>query len=71
MHGFVPHLTLAAVAAGADALFLETHPNPMQAKCDAASQLDLSNFENLMKMAIAVRKAVGTPENVGMMSPAK
>lgn len=68
---FVPHLTLAAVAAGADALFLETHPNPMQAKCDAASQLDLSNFENLMKMAIAVRKAVGTPENVGMMTPTK
>ncbi len=66
---FVPHLTLAAVAAGADALFLETHPDPMSAKCDAASQLALSNFENLMKMAIAVRKAVGTPENVGMMSP--
>jgi 2-dehydro-3-deoxyphosphooctonate aldolase (KDO 8-P synthase) len=66
---FVPHLTLAAVAAGADALFLETHPEPMTAKCDAASQLRLSNFENLVTMAMAVRKAIGTPENVGRMQP--
>ena len=63
---FIPHLTLAAVAAGADALFLEAHPEPMEAKCDAASQLRLKNLENLLKMAIAVRKAIGTPENVGL-----
>ena len=62
---FVPHLTLAAVAAGADALFLEAHPRPMTAKCDAASQLLMDNLEPLLKMAIAVRKAIGTPENVG------
>lgn len=63
---FIPHLTLAAVAAGADALFLEAHPEPMQAKCDAASQLRLKNLESLLRMAIAVRKAIGTPENVGL-----
>ncbi len=62
---FVPHLTLAAVAAGADALFLEAHPDPMSAKCDAASQMQMDNMEALLKMAIAVRKAIGTPENVG------
>ena len=62
---FVPHLTLGAVAAGADALFLETHPEPMQAKCDAASQLNLKHYETLVKRAIEVRKAIGTPENVG------
>lgn len=62
---FVPHLTLAAVAAGADALFLESHPNPMSAKCDAASQLLMDNLEPLLKMSIAVRKAIGSPENVG------
>ena len=61
---YVPHLTLAAVAAGADALFLETHPNPMQAKCDAASQLDLKYYENLVRMSVAVRKAIISPENV-------
>jgi 2-dehydro-3-deoxyphosphooctonate aldolase (KDO 8-P synthase) len=64
---FVPHLTLAAVAAGADALFLETHPNPMEAKCDAASQLNLRYFETLVKMSMDVRKAIKTPENVGEM----
>ncbi len=62
---FVPHLTLAAVAAGADALFLETHPNPMEAKCDAASQLNLKHIEALLKMAIDVRKAIKSPEHVG------
>lgn len=66
---FVPHLTLAAVAAGADALFLETHPNPMAAKCDAASQLNLKHFEKLVKMSMDVRKAIGSPENVGLMNP--
>lgn len=62
---FVPHLTMAGVAAGADALFVETHPEPMTAKCDAASQLDLSNYESMIKMAMNVRKAIGQPENVG------
>lgn len=62
---FVPHLTLAAVAAGADALFLEAHPDPMSAKCDAASQMQMNNMESLLKMSLAVRKAIGQPENVG------
>ncbi len=62
---FVSHLTLAAVAAGTDALFLEAHPRPMTAKCDAASQMQLANMESLLKLAIAVRAAVHSPENVG------
>jgi len=62
---FVPHLTLAAVAAGCDALFLEAHPDPMSAKCDAASQMQMDNMEALLKLSMAVRKAIGTPENVG------
>ena len=65
---FVPHLTLAAVAAGTDALFIETHPDPMQAKCDAASQLRLSHFERLITQAMNVRKAIQKPENVGTMT---
>ena len=62
---FIPHLTLAAVAAGTDALFLEAHPDPITAKCDAASQLQMNNIEALLKMSIAVRNAIGKPENVG------
>lgn len=68
---FVPHLVLSSVAAGADALFIETHPRPMTAKCDAASQLDLQHFENLLIMAKRVRAAIGRPENVGLMTPPK
>ncbi len=62
---YVPHLTLAAVAAGADALFLEAHPRPMEAKCDAASQLNLKHLKPLLQMSQSVRKAIGQPENVG------
>ncbi|MCJ8276415.1 MAG: 3-deoxy-8-phosphooctulonate synthase [Bdellovibrionales bacterium] len=65
---FVPHLTLAAVAAGTDALFIETHPDPMTAKCDAASQLRLSYYERLIQQAQNVRKAIQKPENVGTMT---
>jgi 3-deoxy-D-manno-octulosonic acid (KDO) 8-phosphate synthase len=46
---------------------LETHPDPMSAKCDAASQLNLKHFEKLVRAAQAVRKAIGTPDNVGLM----
>ena len=65
---FIPHLTLAAVAAGTDALFIETHPDPMSAKCDAASQLNIKYYERLVGQAIAVRKAIQAPENVGTMT---
>lgn len=65
---FIPHLTLAAVAAGCDMLFLENHPDPMAAKCDAASQLNIKNLESLLKMAQGIRQAIGSPENVGTYS---
>ena len=62
---FIPHLVLASVAAGTDALFVESHPDPMSAKCDAASQLRMDQLEPLIKKAIAVRQAIGSPEKVG------
>lgn len=56
---FVPYLTKSAVAAGADCLFLETHPDPMKAKCDAASQLRLDLLEPLVQKSIEISKVVG------------
>jgi 2-dehydro-3-deoxyphosphooctonate aldolase (KDO 8-P synthase) len=56
---YVPHLTNAAVAAGTDCLFLETHPNPKVALCDGASMLQLDLLEPLMKTCLAISKAVG------------
>lgn len=56
---FVPYLTRAAVAAGTDCLFLETHPNPKVALCDGASMLKLDLLEGLMKQSLAISKALG------------
>jgi 2-dehydro-3-deoxyphosphooctonate aldolase (KDO 8-P synthase) len=46
--GQIPTLIRAGVAAGANAIFLETHPSPMNARCDAASQFPLGEMEDLM-----------------------
>ncbi len=45
---YVPMLSKAAVAAGADALFLETHTDLCQAKCDAVSMLRFDILERLL-----------------------
>jgi 2-dehydro-3-deoxyphosphooctonate aldolase (KDO 8-P synthase) len=42
----------AGVAAGVDGLFIETHPCPSEALCDAASQLDVSRLEEFIKPLI-------------------
>lgn len=46
---YSPLLARAAVAAGVDGLFLECHPDPRNAKSDAATMLDLSQVEPLLK----------------------
>jgi 2-dehydro-3-deoxyphosphooctonate aldolase (KDO 8-P synthase) len=46
---FVALLARAATAAGIDGIFLETHPSPETALCDAASQWPLADFERLME----------------------
>lgn len=47
-----------SIAAGADGLFLETHPRPEEAKSDGANMLKLENLEPLLKKLTALRKAV-------------
>jgi 2-dehydro-3-deoxyphosphooctonate aldolase (KDO 8-P synthase) len=54
---FIPSLTLAAVAAGADGLFLETHPDPDHAPSDGPNMLPLGDLESLVRRALAVREA--------------
>ena len=48
----------AAIAVGADGLFIETHPDPANAKSDGANMLHLDEFEKLMKQLVAIRKAI-------------
>jgi 2-dehydro-3-deoxyphosphooctonate aldolase (KDO 8-P synthase) len=51
-------LARAAVAAGADGLFLEIHPDPEHALSDGAVQLDPARAEALLRSAMAVRRAL-------------
>lgn len=48
----------AAIAVGADGLFIETHPDPANAKSDGANMLHLDNLENLLTKLIRIRKAI-------------
>lgn len=48
----------AAIAAGADGLFIETHPNPAVAKSDGANMLKLDLLEDLLAKLVKIRKAV-------------
>ena len=55
---FIPPLAKAAAAVGIDALFLEVHPNPSEALSDKASQLPLSELENLLVQIKRIDDAV-------------
>jgi 2-dehydro-3-deoxyphosphooctonate aldolase (KDO 8-P synthase) len=48
----------AAIATGADGLFIETHPNPSIAKSDGANMLHLDLLEALLEKLVTLRKAV-------------
>jgi 2-dehydro-3-deoxyphosphooctonate aldolase (KDO 8-P synthase) len=54
---YIPVLTLAAMAAGADGLFLETHPDPDHAPSDGPNMLPLKDLAKLLERALAVRDA--------------
>ncbi len=53
----------AALATGADGLFIETHPNPAVAKSDGANMLKLDMLEPLLEQLIILREAVIKMEN--------
>ena len=48
----------AAIAVGADGLFIETHPDPANAKSDGANMLQLDLLENLLVKLVRVREAI-------------
>ncbi len=54
---YAPLLAAAAMAAGADALFIETHPKPDAAKSDPATQLPLGQMEQLLERCLDVFEA--------------
>ncbi|MCE5277725.1 MAG: 3-deoxy-8-phosphooctulonate synthase [Planctomycetaceae bacterium] len=54
---FAPVLAKAAMAAGADALFIETHPDPSKAKSDAASQIALADMPAILASCLKIFQA--------------
>ena len=59
IYWLVKPLALAAVAAGADGLIIETHINPRESSCDPEQTLTIESFTSLMDELLPVAKAVG------------
>jgi len=58
-YSLVPAIAKAAVAAGADGLLVEVHPNPKEALVDGLQSLTPSDFARLMEELRSVAKSVG------------
>jgi len=58
-YSLVPAIAKAAVAAGADGLIIEVHPNPKEALVDGLQSLSPSDFKRLMEELQVIAKAVG------------
>lgn len=54
---FIPTLARCAVAAGADALFMEVHENPARALSDGTNMLSLNRLEKLLDVLMRIRRA--------------
>ena len=54
-------MSRAAIAAGADGLLLEVHPNPEEALSDGSQSLSFSEFKELMNQITKIAKAVNRP----------
>ena len=54
---FIETLARAGIAAGVDGIFLETHPNPAQAKSDGENMLHLDLLEDLLTKLVRIRMA--------------
>lgn len=55
---YIPNLARAAVGAGVDAVFMEVHDNPEEAKCDGPNSLYLDKLEELLEELVAIHEIV-------------
>ncbi len=58
-YSLVPAIAKAAVAAGADGILIEVHPNPKEALVDGLQSLTISDFTRLMAELKAIAKSIG------------
>lgn len=61
---YVPAMAMAAIAAGADSLMIEVHPNPTKALSDGPQSLTPDRFDRLMSEMAVIGKAVGRWQEV-------
>lgn len=57
----IPYLARAAVAAGCDGIFLETHPRPDEAKSDGPNMVPLAELPDLIRACLRIRAALADP----------
>jgi 2-dehydro-3-deoxyphosphooctonate aldolase (KDO 8-P synthase) len=58
MPAMIETISGAGIAAGVDGIFIETHPNPAEAKSDGANMLPLHQLEALLEKLLRIRQAV-------------
>jgi len=58
MREYLPVISRAGVAAGVDGIFIETHPDPPRALCDASSQLKLDELEAFLRPLVEIHDLV-------------
>lgn len=67
---YVPAMSLAAIAAGADSLMIEVHPNPAQALSDGPQSLTPEAYADLMEKMVAMSNIMGrSPQKPSVSSP--
>ncbi len=66
---YVPSMAMAAIAAGADSLMIEVHPNPAKALSDGPQSLTPERFDKLVQDMAVIGKAVGRwPEPAAVLA---
>ena len=58
MPELIETIARAGVAVGVDGLFMETHPNPSEAKSDGANMLPLALLEGVLTRLVQIRKTI-------------
>ena len=65
---FIETIAKAGIAVGVDGLFIETHPNPADAKSDATNMLKLDLIEQLLEKLVRIRKAISEEDSTDKSS---
>jgi 2-dehydro-3-deoxyphosphooctonate aldolase (KDO 8-P synthase) len=60
--GLIAHMARTGIAAGADGIFLETHPDPPEALSDGLNMLPLAQLDRLLNQLVQIREVMNRLE---------